>query len=87
MYLPTKLGFVILKPFAIPYSAVTWAINSNSSSCSESVIELSRLVYQSHTNSAQNPVYQSPQALLQKLVIARATSTFRETATMLGHST
>lgn len=67
MYLPKRSGFVTLKPFAIPYSAVTWAMNSNSSSCSESITELLRLVYQSHINPAQNSVYQSPQALLQKL--------------------
>lgn len=85
VYLPSKSGFVILKPFATPYSVVTWAISSNSSSCSEIVTELSRPVYQSHTNSAQNSVYQSLQALLQILVTARTASTFRATTVTLGH--
>lgn len=71
MYLPTKPGFVILKPFAIPYLAVTWAMSSNSSSCSETITELSRLVHQSHMNSAQNSVYQTPRHFWRSWLLQR----------------
>lgn len=75
----------MLQHFPIEYSAVTWAMDSNSLSCSESTTELLKLVYQSHTNSAQNSVDKSLQAPLQETCYCKGSSTFRETAAILGH--